>query len=530
MAALTLVSAAWSAPPPGAELAAEQILRRGNGAEPQTLDPHLAEGVPASRILRDLFEGLVSEAPNGEITPGVAESWEVSDDGTVYTFLLRRSARWSNGDPVTAHDFEFALRRSVAPETGSKISQNLAPILNAEEVMRGAKPPEALGVKALDDHTLQITLRGPTPYLLQLLAQATSYPVHPDSVRRFRERYPRPGNLVSNGAYVLKDWVVQSHIELVRNPHYWDNANTTIDRVFYFPVEDLSAELKRYRAGELDWTSALPDNQFKWLKENMRDALVIAPLMATYYYGFNLTRPPFKGNPKLRRALSLAIDREILTQKVTQFGEIPAYGWVPPGVSHYESCSLDYAGWTREQRLAEARRLYHEAGYSKANPLVTEIRYNTHENHKKIAIAVSAMWKQNLGVQAQLLNEEWKVFLENRKQKEVTQVYRSGWVGIYNDPYTFAELMLSDHGLNDSGYRNPDYDALLEKASQTADEARRMKMLHEAECMMLNDHPIMPIYFYVTKRLVRPTLGGYESNIMDHHYSKHFYMLRAACG
>jgi len=518
-------AAAVAAPPPGTQLAAEQVLRRGNGAEPQTLDPHKAEGIPSSRILRGLFEGLTAEAPNGDIVPGVAETWELGDDGTVYTFRLRRNAKWSNGDPVTAQDFVFGLRRSVDPATGSKYSQILAPIRNAQDVITGAKPPEALGVEALDDHTLRITLNAPTPYFLGLLNHSSTYPVHAESVRRFGERFSRPGNLVSNGAYVLKEWVVQAQIEVVRNPQYWDDANTTIDRVIYFPIENQSTELKRYRAGELDWTDELPNDQFQWVKENMGEAMTIAPWIGTYYYGFNLTRPPFKDNPKLRRALSMAIDREILTEKVTQFGEIPAYGWVPPGISHYESCTLDYASWPREKRLAEARRLYQEAGYSKSNPLVTEIRYNTQENHKKIAIAVAAMWKQNLGVQASLLNEEWKVFLENRKQKQVTQVFRAGWIGDYNDPYTFAELMLSNHGLNDSAYRNPDYDALLEQASRTVDEAPRMKLLHEAECTMLNDHPVAPIYFYVTKRLVRPTVGGYENNIMDHHYSKHFYII-----
>jgi oligopeptide transport system substrate-binding protein len=518
-------AAAVAAPPAGTELAVEQVLRRGNGAEAQTLDPHKAEGVPSSHVMRDLFEGLTSEAPNGDIVPGVAESWVLSEDGTVYTFRLRRDAKWSNGDPVTAHDFVFGLRRSVAPDTGSKYSQILAPILNAEAVISGAKPPEALGVRALDDHTLEITLNAPTPYLLGLLNHSSTYPLHAASVREHGERFSRPGNLVSNGAYKLKDWVVQSNIEVERNPHYWNNANTTIDRVIFYPIEDQSTELKRYRAGELDWTDELPNNQFGWIRENLGDALVISPWIGTYYYGFNLTRPPFKDNPKLRRALSMAIDREILTGKVTQFGEIPAYGWVPPGISHYESCTLDYGGWPREKRLAEARRLYQEAGYSKANPLVTEIRYNTQENHKKIAIAVAAMWKQNLGVRASLLNEEWKVFLENRKQKQVTQVFRAGWIGDYNDPYTFAELMLSNHGLNDPGYRNPEYDALLEQAARTVDKAQRMKLLHEAECMMLDDHPTAPIYFYVTKRMIRPTLGGYESNIMDHHYSKNFYML-----
>ncbi len=502
----------------------EQVFHRGNGTEPQTLDPHRAEGVPASNILRDLYEGLTIEAPNGDVIPGTAESWEISEDGRSYLFKLRRDARWSNGDRVTAMDFVYGLRRSADPATASKYSLILAPIENAEAVIRGDMAPERLGVEAVDDHTLRIRLKAPTPYLLGLLNHSTTYPVHRGSLEAHGAQFSRPGNLVSNGAYRLAEWVVQSHITLERNPLYWDNGNTSIDRVVYHPIENQSTELKRYRAGELDYTTDIPDNQFRWIRENLSDQLHIGPYLGMYYYGFNLTRPPFKDNLKLRRALSMAIDREIITEKITGVGEIPSYSWVPKGINNYRSQELDYAGWGRKERIEEAQRLYREAGYSKERPLEVEIRYNTSENHKKIAIAIAAMWKQALGVRTTLVNEEWKVFLQNRKQKQVTQVFRAGWIGDYNDPYTFSELMHSEHGINDPGYANPRYDELVEQASVESDVERRRQLLEEAERTLLADHPVIPIYVYVTKHLVKPYVGGYVENILNHTYTKNLWI------
>ena len=342
----------------GTELAAAQVLRRGNGAEPQTLDPHKAEGVPSSNVLRDLFEGLTSEAPDGTVIPGAATRWEISDDGLVYTFHIRPGARWSNGDPVTAHDFAYGLRRSVDPATLSRYSSILYPVENAEAVINGELPPEALGVEALDDLTLQIRLNGPTPYLLGLLNHSSTYPVHRPSVEEHGDRFARAGNLITNGAYQLAEWVVQSHIKVVRNPYYWDDANTTIEDVYFYAIENQDAELKRYRAGELDFTEVLPYKQLTWIRENLSDELVIAPYLGSYYFGYNMRRPPFSDNPALRKALAMAIDRDIITQRVTGAGEISAYGWVPP-VNNYEGQRPVWADWTRPLRpgVAGAPRL-----------------------------------------------------------------------------------------------------------------------------------------------------------------------------
>ncbi len=509
----------------GEELAEVQVLHRGNGAEPDSIDPHRGTSVNGANIQRDLFEGLVNEAPNGDLEPGAAESWTISDDGLTYTFSLRRDARWSNGDAVLADDWVYSLRRSLNPQTMSRYTFILSPILNADAVAAGEMAPGELGVRAIDDYTLEIQLDGPTPYFLGLLTHSASWAVHRPSVEEFGDQHTRPGNLVSNGAFILEDWVVQSHIKVVRNPHYWDNANTILEEVWFYSTEDQSAELRRYRADELDFTEIIPKRQIQWIRENLGDELVVAPYLGAYYYGFNVTRPPFENNPELRRALALAIDRDIIAGQVTAAGEQPAYGWVPP-VNGYEQQQMREADWTQSEREAEPRRLYALAGYSAENPLRTEIIYNTQEDHRRIALAVSAMWNQVLGVETSILNQEWKVFLDTRQQRIDTQVYRGGWIGDYNDPNTFAELMLSTSGLNNMGYVNAEYDDLVRAAAQESDLARRAELLQQAEVLLLEDLPIMPIYTYTTTRLVKPWVGGYESNIMDHHRSKNFYILR----
>lgn len=509
----------------GQELAARQVLRLGNGAEPPTLDPHRAEGVPESNILRDLYEGLTSEAPDGTIVPGSADSWTVSADGLRYLFSIRADARWSNGDPVTAYDFEYGLRRSVDPATLSRYSSVLFPIENAAAVVAGDLPPEALGVRALDERRLEIRLNAPTPYLLGLLTHSTTYAVHRPGAGTQDERFARPGKLVSNGAYRLDEWVVQSHVRLRKNPNYWDAANTTIEEVWYYALENPDTELKRYRADEIDITSALPYQQLSWIRENLGDQLVVSPYLGSYYFGFNLTRPPFRNAPGLRKALTLAIDRDILTTRIAGTGEIPAYNWVPP-VANYRSPVPEWADWSQVERNAEARRLYAAAGYSAENPLRIEILYNTNENHKRMSVAIASMWKQVLGVETSLVNQEWKVFLETRSQKADTEVFRSGWIADYNDAYSFAQLMHSANGQNDTGYANPVYDQLLERAARESDPETRAQYLEQAEAVLLEDVPVMPVYFYVSKHLVKPWVGGFTPNLMDHHPTKDLYILK----
>ncbi len=525
--AVELVLAEDGRPDPSV-LAKDQVLQRDNSEEPQTLDPHLAEGVPASHILRDLFEGLTAESPEGRVIPGAAMRWNISRDGKVYTFYLRRNAHWSNGDLVTAQDFVYGLQRSANPVTASNYAQVLLPIKNAAEVFSGDLPLDQLGVVVMDEYTLQITLKGPTPYFLGLLNHSSTYPVHQANVEQYGPGFSRPGKLISNGAYVLKDWKVHSHIELQKNEHYWDADKVIIGQVFYYPFEEQSSALKQFRAGKLHWTYGVPNNQFKWLQKHYPEELVISPWLGSYFFGFNLEREPFIGNLDLRLALAMALDRDLLTNKVTQFGEQPSYNLVPPGIRDFVSPRPEWADWSQAERSAEARRLYAGAGYNQDNPLRIEIRYNAGQNNKKMALAVSSLWKQVLGVQATLFNEEWKVFLQNREQKVLTQVFRAGWISVYADPYSFLELFRTGHGRNDFGYTSALYDSLLVEIAAERIPSRRRRLMFAAERMLLTEMPFIPVYTYVTKRLVDPRLRGWQSNVMDHHYSKNMFLLKHA--
>lgn len=514
---------------PGAA-SAEQVLRRGNGPDVESLDPHRVEGVAAADVMRDLFEGLVSTGLDAEPIPGVAERWEISEDGLHYRFFLRHDARWSNGDAVTAMDFVVALRRSVDPATGSNYSKILSPIRNADEIIEGEKPPDTLAVTAVDAHTLDIELTGPTPYLLGQLSHTSAYPVHRPSLAQWGADFAREGRLVSNGAYQLKRWALQSHIELVRNPHYWNNDKTRIDRVIFYTIEDLNAEYQRYRAGEIDWTTGVPITQLPQIKQRMPDDLRMHPYMGVYYYGMNLNRPPFKDNPKLRLALNMAIDRPLIAERILGDIDQAADGWMPPGVQNHHYARFAWADWPREQRLAKARQLYAEAGYSAARPARVEILYNTSDDHKKLATVVSAMWKQWLGVETVLRNQEWKVYLQSRRLQQDTEVFRAGWIGDYNDPNTFMEILHSQHGMNDVGYDSEVYDRLLHEASQESNLERRAWLMQAAEAQLLEDLPIIPLYFYNSKRLVRPTLKGWRGNVMDQHRSQTMYFDPATTG
>ena len=508
-------------------LADEQIVYRGNGDEPETLDPHLAQDVPSSHILRDLFEGLTTESADGDLIPGAALRWNISRDARTYTFYLRRDLVWSNGEALRAEDFVFSLQRAVNPRTASSAARTLLPIHNAREVLAGELPVEELGISLLDEFTMQITLTGPTPYFLGLLASPVAYPVNRKNLEVFGDQFSKPGKLVSNGAYVLDRWTPRVSIELRKNPGFREAEMALIERVNYLPTEDQSAEVKQFRSGELDWTNEVPNNQFKWLQRHYPDELVISPWMGSYFFGFNLTQEPFIDNPSLRMALILAIDRQIITSKVTQFGEKPSFALVPPGIDGYVPFSPEYADWTQEERDHEARRLYEQAGYSPDRPLRVEIRYNTSDNHKKIALAIASMWKQALGLHATLVNEEFRVFLQNREQKAITQVFRAGWISDYNDPYSFLELFRTGYGRNDYGYSNSTFDAVLDEVGTERVRARRERLMFEAERVLMTDHVIIPIYTYVTKRLVNPHLQGWQSNVMDHHPTRNMFKLKS---
>jgi oligopeptide transport system substrate-binding protein len=513
-------SASSSSDAAGGAKVQRDTLRRGNGPEPDTLDPQRARTDASFNILRDLFEGLTAVGADGRPVPAAAESWTVSDDGLEYRLRLREGLRWSNGDPLVAADFVAGMRRLVDPATASPYAQSLDPVVNAAAIVRGEAPPATLGVEAPDERTVVLRLAHPAPYLLGLLAQPGTFPVHGPTLAAHGNEHARPGRLVSNGAFVLRDWVVGSHVVAERNPAYWNAAGTAVTQVHYVHHADASTEFRQYRAGELDFTYVVPPQQYRWIRENLPDELHVSPQLSIYYYGFNLTQPPFKDAPGLRRALSLVIDRERLTTAVTGVGEAPAHGWVPPGVADYTPQRFDYADRPWPERLAEARELYARAGYSADKPLEVEIRYNSGEVHNRLAVAVAAMWKEALGVETTLYAEEFRALLQSIQARQDTEVFRSSWVGDYNDAMTFLQLLDSRFGINLTGYSNPAYDALLAQAMRTADPVERRRLLEEAERLMLADHPVLPLYFYVNKHLVKPWVVGWTDNVMNVHYSK----------
>ena len=503
-------------------LQAETVLHRGNGTEPETLDIHKSSGIPEANIQRDLFEGLVTETADGSLIAGVAEKWEQDETGKKWTFHLRKDAKWSDDSHVTAADFVAAMQRAVNPATGSEYAFILWSIQNAEAISKGEnKDISQLGVKAIDPYTLEINLENPTAYLPGLLAHHMAYPIPAKVVEKQGSKWIKPENIVSNGAYQLAEWVPQSHIKLTKNPYYREQDKVSIDTVIYYPTEDKGSELKRFRAKELDITEDVPTDQLKWINENLADAFHNSPYIGTYYIALNMGKAPFKDQLKLRTALNLAIDRKILTEKVSKAGEIPAWGWVPPGVENYKQQTMQYSELDKKARLAMAKKLFAEAGYSKQKPLEVELLYNTSDNHKKIAIALSAMWKQALGVKVSLRNEEWKVYLNSRTQRQF-QMIRSGWIGDYNDAYTFLSLFRSDVGtMNPAAYKNVEFDHLLQQSEKEIDITKRAELMQKAERILLADLPIIPIYHYTTQHLVSNNVKGWEDNVMDVHSSRY---------
>jgi oligopeptide transport system substrate-binding protein len=496
--------------------AAEKVLRIANMAEPETLDPHKASTVNENNILRNLFEGLMVLDPSGKVAPGVAESYSISEDGLSYTFRLRDNARWSNGEPVTAGDFVYSLRRIEDPKTHSQYAEVLYPIKNAEEVNTGKAALTDLGVAAVDARTLEITLKAPTPYFLQLLTHHTSLPVNERAVARFGEDWLKPGNMVSNGAYKLDDVKPNSHVRIVKNPNYWDAAKVTIDAVMFDPSEDHAAVLKRYRAGEFDILRDLPNDQLGWLRQNMPKELHIAPYAGVYFYVFNTTKPPFNDR-RVRLALNMAINREILVEKITAAGELPAYGFVPNGTANYTPRRVPWRTMSQAEREAAAQKLMREAGYGPDKPLRFELAYNTSENHKRIAVALAAMWKK-INVSVDLVNTEFKVHLNNMRIGNF-QMGREGWIVDYNDAQGYLFLLqTSTKQQNFARFSNPEYDRLMDEASLTADTSKRAALLERAEGILLEELPVMPIYFYVSKNLVSTKVKGWQDNLLDAEY------------
>ncbi len=520
LAALLLL-AGCSRPPQGGSTAA--VLVRGNASGPDSLDPQKARTTQAQDVLRDLCEGLTALGHDAAVIPGIARDWSVEDGGRSYRFHLRE-ARWSNGDPVVAEDFVAALRRLVDPATASPYAEVVEVIANAPQVIAGRASPDTLGVVAEDPHTVLVRLAAPAPYLPALLAHPSTCPVHRATLAREGPAFARPGHAVSDGAFVLAEWVPGSHVLLTRNRRYWNDAATHIEAVRYLEIADESAELTRYRSGELDVTASVPRGELDWIRSHLAHELHVSPQLTTYFYGFNLDRPPFRDDVRVRRALSMTIDRERLASAVLRAGELPAYGWVPPGVHDYGSQSFDYRTLPMPERIARARALMAAAGYTAQRPLTFELRYSADEISARPAVAIASMWQEALGVHATLTAVDFKSLLQDIDRRQV-DVFRSSWSGDYNDAYTFAQYLKSDFGVNLPHYHSAAYDALLARAA-IAPGAERRALLEQAERLMLADHPLIPIYFYVNKHLVKPRVAGWYDNVLNVVYSKDLRLRR----
>jgi len=511
------VSVALALPSVGSAVA-ESVLRVANMGEPDTLDPHNASGTWENRILGDMFLGLTTETADGSVIPGAAESWTVSEDGTVYTFKIR-DHKWSDGTPVTADDFVFSLRRILNPETAAKYASLLYPIKNAEAVNTGQSPGEQLAVRAVDDRTLEIQLESPTPYFLAQLTHYTAWPVPKHAIEKHGSDWVKKENIASNGAYMLDEYLPNTHVKLVKNSQFYDADNVSIDTIFFYPGEDRAAALKRFRAGEIDVSTDFASDQIDWLRKNMPDQTRIAPYLGIYYYVMNTEKDPFT-DPRVRKALSMAIDRETIVDKVMKTGEVAAYSFVPPGTGNYgEPSYVKWKGMSMDDRVAEAQKLLAEAGYGPDNPLKFTLRYNTSENHKRIAIAVSSMWKK-LGVQAELFNSEVKVHYNDLQEGDF-QIARAGWIADYDDPQNFLYLLETKTGpMNYGNFSNSSFDGLMEEASRTTDLDKRSGLLAQAERVAMDEQANIPIYYYVSKNLVSDRVQGWEDNAKDIHRSR----------
>ena len=491
-----------------------------NGAEPETLDPALITGQPEGRIVNALFEGLLRFDRQGRSIPGVASSWEISPDRKTYTFHFRPEARWSDGKRVTADDFVAAWQRTLDPVTTSAYSYQLFCVAGAEDFASGkSRDFSKVGVKAPDDSTLVVTLRQPTSYFLDLCAFPTLYPVRTDLIAKYGDDWVKPGKLVGNGAYLLDAWRVNDNVRLRKNSLYWDTAHVQLRSVDVLPISQANVAYNFYAAGQADLImdkGLAPPSLLDALKTG--PDFHAAPFLGTYFLRFNCSKPPFN-DPRVRKALSISIDRKRITAKITRAGESTALSFVPPGISDY----------TASEGLAEnpqeARRLLAEAGFpgGKGFPLTTYL-YSEGELNEGVAIELQSMWKEQLGVSIQLARQEWKVYLNSLGSLDYG-IARSSWVGDYPDPNTFLDLFLSGSGNNRTGWSNATFDRLIGEAAAESDPVKRFKILRKAEGFLVREEaPIAPLFFYVGIQLYdSDRLGGIEANVLDEHPLREMY-------
>lgn len=512
--------------PAGAPLAEQQHLVRQLKDEPASLDPIKAVGLPEAQVVRDLFEGLVNEDAKGQLIPGVASRWQTNDNRT-FIFHLRHDARWSNGDPVTANDFVYSWRRLVDPKSLSTFAwfAELGGLENAADITAGKLPPERLGVSAPDDYTLKVQLSKPVPYFASLTANFSLFPVHRPTIEKYGNDWTKMGNLVGNGAFMLHDRVVNEKIVLTPNPYYWDHPHTVLTRVTFIPLNQESSALNRYLADDIDITESFPKNRYQQLLKDLPGQVFTPDQLGTYYYAFNTQRAP-TNDVRVRKALSYAIDRRIIAEKVVGSGSKAAWRLTPDITAGFTPTPNVLQQRSQEELDAEAKVLLKAAGYGPEKPLTLSLLYNTTESNEKIAIAVASMWKKKLGVDVKLENQEWKTYIDSRNTGKF-DVVRASWVGDYNEASTFLSLLTASHSGNIAKFNDPAYDSLLEKASRQTSARLINADYNQAEDILAEQAPIAPIYQYTNGRLIKPWVKGYPiTNPEDVAYSQEMYILK----
>jgi len=521
--AASSVFAAGTHPVTGEALADDQTFTYSLLDEFTTADPQMVEDVSGSYFVRDLFEGLMNQDGDGNLIPGVATGYTTNDAKDVYTFTLRNNARWSDGNPVTAHDFVYAWRRLADPATASPYSwfADIMALENVGAVMSGESPPEALGIRALDNHTLEVRLTASLPYFAAMTTHASTFPSPQWTVRTFGDNWTKPGNIVGNGAYVLTEHIPNETATRERNTMYWNNDATIIDKVVTLVINDENTDFTRWEAGETD-KGAVPSGQYPRLKAEYPDEAISFPRLCTYYMTFNLSPsgPEAFKDVRVRQALSYALDRSVVTDKVLQGGQIQAFTFTPGATAGFEVPAVAFGQMSQDQRNVNAKLLMAAAGYGPDNPLKFEYMYNTSEGHKKIAIAAQQMWKETLGAEATLANQEWKTFLKTRGGQNF-DVARGGWCGDYNEASTFLDLMTTPSGYNDGKFSNAEVDELMTSARTMSDATSNYTRVEE---IMANEMPIIPVYHYTGVFMLRNNLKGWPfNNVEQNVYSRDLY-------
>ena len=521
--AASSVFAAGTHPVTGEALADDQTFTYSLLDEFTTADPQMVEDVSGSYFVRDLFEGLMNQDADGNLIPGVATGYTTNDAKDVYTFTLRDNARWSDGNPVTAHDFVYAWRRLADPATASPYSwfADIMALENVGAVMSGESPPEALGIRALDNHTLEVRLTASLPYFAAMTTHASTFPSPQWTVRTFGDGWTKPGNIVGNGAYVLTEHIPNETATRERNTMYWNNDATIIDKVVTLVINDENTDFTRWEAGETD-KGALPSGQYPRLKVKYPDEAISFPRLCTYYMTFNLSPsgPEAFKDVRVRQALSYALDRSVVTDKILQGGQIQAFTFTPGATAGFEVPAVAFGQMSQDQRNVNAKLLMAAAGYGPDNPLKFEYMYNTSEGHKKIAIGAQQMWKETLGAEATLANQEWKTFLKTRGGQNF-DVARGGWCGDYNEASTFLDLMTTPSGYNDGKFSNAEVDELMTSARTMSDATSNYTRVEE---IMANEMPIIPVYHYTGVFMLRNNLKGWPfNNVEQNVYSRDLY-------